>query len=72
VSRWPQMIRGFLTFVRIALGGVWLCAGPLKHGHPPDDHHRSALSRSSGRWTWRTWHREVAEARDTTAKRARW
>ncbi len=30
VSRWPQMIRGFLTFVRIALGGVWLYAGLLK------------------------------------------
>ena len=29
-SRWPQIVRGLLTFVRIALGGVWIYAGLVK------------------------------------------
>lgn len=29
-SRWPQVVRGLLTFVRIALGGVWIYAGMVK------------------------------------------
>ena len=29
-SRWPQIVRGLLTFVRVALGGVWIYAGMVK------------------------------------------
>ena len=30
LSRWPQIVRGLLTFIRIALGGIWIYAGLVK------------------------------------------